>query len=269
MRSLGSIIAPIREPRSNLCHPIVLERFYLAGDVIDIAAPRSRNPAVGRRAELGLGPFHRPVGPQRRAAIRSASAVVMASLASAAHADSIPPLSPGPSRDPFRPRPSRRRSRSLRPATARRPILPRRRIDAAQHGPGAGAVRFGLARPESAWRHVGPAARPGQVRRHAHHTRERRDVRESQRRRQAGLRSRRTDHRDATNGHGEGVRSQWRHAQRERPPILGRQSEHGQPLGPADPDRHRRAGRRSALGALVSAEIRRQVRHQNRRAEPR
>ena len=42
-----------------------------------------------------MGPLHRPVGPHRRAAIRSASAVVVASLASAAHADSIPPLSPG------------------------------------------------------------------------------------------------------------------------------------------------------------------------------
>ena len=42
-----------------------------------------------------------------------------------------------------------------------------------------------------------------------------------------------------------------------------------QSSGLADPHRHRGARRRSTLGALVSAEIRRQVRHQDRRAEPR
>ena len=42
-----------------------------------------------------------------------------------------------------------------------------------------------------------------------------------------------------------------------------------QPFGLADPLRHRGARRRSTLGAVVSAKIRRQVRHQDRRAKPR
>ncbi len=55
----------------------------------------------------------------------------------------------------------------------------------------------------------------------------------------------------------------------ERPPSLWRPTERGRSPGPADPERHRRARGRSALGAVVSAEIRRQVRRQDRRAEPR
>ena len=104
---------------------------------------------------------------------------------------------------------------------------------------------------------------------HADHPREHRDVRQPQWRRPAGLRGGRAHHRDAANGHREGVRAQRRHVQRERPAILGWQLDREQSSGPADPDRHRGAGRRSTLGAVVSAEIRRQVRHQGRRAEPR
>ena len=51
--------------------------------------------------------------------------------------------------------------------------------------------------------------------------------------------------------------------------IWGGDLERDQPPRFADGERHRGARRRSTLGALVSAEVRRQVRHQDRRAEPR
>ena len=126
-----------------------------------------------------------------------------------------------------------------------------------------------VAKSEPARRHGRASASAQQSRDHADHPREHRDVRQPQWRRPAGLRGGRAHHRDAANGHREGVRAQRRHVQRERPAILGWQPHREQSSGPADPDRHRSAGRRSTLGAVVSAEIRRQVRHQGRRAEPR
>ena len=158
--------------------------------IIDIAArARSKSLTIAARQvgwSLGLRPLHRPVGRRRRAALRSAFALAMAGLAGAAFADSIPPLSPGPpaplstSPDvglrrgrpagPFEPA----QSRSLRLATARRSRSSARTPRRRRARPRRRGLGFGRARPEPAWRHVGAQARPGQVRRHAHHTRERR-----------------------------------------------------------------------------------------------
>ena len=97
--------------------------------------------------------------------------------------------------------------------------------------PAPGPVRFPqrqLAKPEPARRHVGPSARLEQLRRHAEHNRERRDVRQSDRRRQTGLRGERAHHRGRASGHRQSVRSERRHVQRQRFRNLGRQPQRRQ-----------------------------------------
>ena len=100
---------PRRARSQNLplthCHPEVLERFYLAGHLIDIAAAaRSKSqtiavPQVGW--SLGLRPFHRQVGRRRSAALE----VHRRSRDSRPRRRrlcrlSIPPSNPGPAPDP-------------------------------------------------------------------------------------------------------------------------------------------------------------------------
>ncbi len=227
-----------------------------------------------------MRPCHRPAA-RRRAALRNAFALAMAGLAGAAVADSVPPSNPAPA--PAQSTSASSGAVSPDPASLPNPApfalpqlaAPQFRADASAP-PSAAKASGPWGALSGDWQNQnllgdmgGLQARPGQIRRPAHDPRERRDVRQSLGRRQTGFRSRRPHHRDAANGHREGVRPQGRHAERERPPVLGRKPDRGQSPGPADPDRHRGAGRRSALGAVVSAEIRRQIRRQDRRAEPR
>ena len=184
-----------------------------------------------------MRPLHRSVGRRRRGALRSAFALALAGLAGAAFADSIPPSNPGPA--PAQPTSASSGAVSPDPASSPNPApfalpqlaAPQFRADASAPASAAkasgpwGVLSGDWQRSEPAWRHGRAAARPGQVRRHAHHTRERRSVRQSLGRRPAGSRTERTDDRDAANGHRKGVRSQGRHAQRERPPSLWRRTD--------------------------------------------
>ncbi len=270
-RTRSGLPAPWTEPCAGTeslaitrCHPMVLERFYLAepAGLIDIAVLGRSKSCHGRQAgwlSSGLRPlsFSSRSAPDRaRKRLRSRHGHPRQGALIAG----LDPPSPGLRTCP--PRPS--------PSPAGRAAIPRRRLDAFEAGRRAmGRAQRRLAESKPAWRHGRASACPRQLRRDPHHPRECRDLRQSLGRRRTGFRSGRAHHRDPANGYGEGVRSQGRHAQRERSPILGRKPQRRQSHGPADPDRHRRARRRPALGAVVSAEILRQIRHQDRRAEPR
>ena len=184
----------------------------------------------------------------------------MAGLAGAAFADSLPPLSSGPAASlltiwadvgyprgrpcgPFEPA----QSRSLRPAPARRVAVPRGRFGAAERATAPGPLGVpGLERPEPAWRHGGP--RPALDKYGVQLT-----ILENVE--TFGNLSGGVKQGFETNGlttvtlqmdteKAFGLKGGTLNVSGLQ--VLGRQTDRGQSLGPADPERHR--GARSAFG---------------------
>jgi hypothetical protein len=201
---------------------------------------------------------------RRRAAFRSASTLVMAGFAGAAFADSIPPLNPGPAASLSNPSAQSPAgagvvpadpSSALNPAPFALPQLAalQFRADASAPSKPASAGPWGVLSGD--WQNSNLLGDMGGLRPAWPST-------ESRRRKWA-------HHRDGAVGHPESVRSERGHVQRQRPPYLGRLSQPKQPAQPANCDRYRGLPFHPTLGALVSAEIWRQVRRQDWRAEPR
>ena len=170
----GALRDGAQKPPLTRCHPTVLEPFYLAAGSIDFATPAGRSHGRSPSGkEFGLRPLHRAVRRRRQGALRSALALSLVGLAERRLRRPDPARKPlpsvpsqqtsaaqrGPAPRPFEPA----QSPSVCPSPTRPIAVPRRRFGAAERGHGARTVGLpGPERPEPAWRHGRPQARPGQ-----------------------------------------------------------------------------------------------------------